>query len=135
MKSYRPEHLSRTAGLLILCLFTTFMAPAQVADQIKAALEVGDAAALVPLMDREVELIIDGNEDFYSPAKAREQLAKFFHDNGPTGFQIMHQGSSGKNASYLIGNLKAGSGSFRVYVFLSQAVTGQKIQQLKISRE
>ena len=105
-------------------------------DTINKAISSGDADTLGKYFDESVELSILDEEDIYSKAEAVTKVKSFFAKHQPSGFSKVHEGTSkGNDSRYSIGNLKAGGGSFRVYVYTKEAGSGVVIQELRFDRE
>lgn len=91
------------------------------------ALNQGDASGLSSHLNNNVELVIENKNDVFSKQQASGIIADFFRKNSVSSFQLLHKGNK-DNASFAIGILKTGSGSFRVYVLTRK----NEIQQLRI---
>ena len=99
------------------------------------ALRAGDAAALATYFTANVELAILDNEDLYSKEDAKKILAKFFAANPPKSFSQIHVGSSkGANSHYVIGELVAGTGTYRTYVYLKETGNSFQIEEIRIEK-
>lgn len=103
---------------------------------ITKAISEGNADALGQYFDQTVEVAVLDKEDVYSKAQAINVVRKFFSENKPASFSQVHKGASPNNDSqYCIGNLVAGSKTFRVYIYMK--VTGGQylIQELRFDKE
>ena len=104
-------------------------------DAITKAISQGNADALGQYFDNSVEVAVLDKEEVYSKADAIKQVKDFFAKNKPSSFSQMHQGASkGQDSQYVIGNLVASTGTYRVYVYMK--VTGSKylIQELRFDK-
>lgn len=102
---------------------------------ITQALSSGDADALGSFFDESVEVAILGDEDIYDKSEAVQKVKIFFGKNKPSAFSQVHQGSSkGNDSQYCIGNMKAGSSTFRVYVYLGNNGGKKLIQELRFDK-
>ena len=102
---------------------------------ITKAISAGNADALGQYFDSKVEVAVKDVEKTYSKAEAIKIVKDFFAKNKPTSFKQVHQGASkGQDSQYVIGNMTAQSGAYRVYVFMK--VDGDKhvIQELRFDR-
>ena len=102
---------------------------------ITKAISAGNADALGKYFDSKVEVAVKDVEKTYSKAEAIKIVKDFFAKNKPTSFKQVHQGASkGQDSQYVIGNMTAQSGAYRVYVFMK--VDGDKhvIQELRFDR-
>lgn len=110
------------------------MAPAQNDNlsDITAAISAGNADALGKYFDEHVEVAVKDTEQTYSKAEAVKVVKNFFAKNKPTNFKQVHQGASkGQDSKYVIGNLSASTGSFRVYVFMKVSGGKTVIQEIR----
>ena len=105
-------------------------------NSISKALSTGDTSVLSSFFDSEVTIAILEEEGIYSKAEATEMLNNFFSTHQAQSFVQMHQGQSkGQDSQYCIGNLKAGSNTFRVYIYMKVEGTEHIIQELRFNRE
>lgn len=114
--------------LIIPCLAAT----SQNMDSISKALSKGDVESLATYFDESVEI----DDDFYDKSEAKAVVKKFFSKNPPKSFSLIHKGTSkGENSKYFIGNLNAGSGTYRVYVYMKLSDSQPLIQELRFDKE
>ncbi|MEO1258255.1 MAG: DUF4783 domain-containing protein [Bacteroidota bacterium] len=118
----------------LLLSTTVAMAPAQ-GDNLNAitsAISAGNADALGRYFDANVEVAVKDTEKTYSKAEAIKVVKDFFAKNKPSSFKQVHQGASkGQDSKYVIGNLAANTGSFRVYVFMKVSGSKSTIQEIR----
>ncbi len=108
----------------------------QSVETITRALKSGDAKALIPYLDSNVEIAVPGKEDILPKDEAVAVLDNFFLKNRPQHFSEMHQGrSKGQDSKYIIGNLNTANGTFRVYIYMKNQNGQFAIQELRIDRE
>lgn len=121
--------------LFLISLFTIFsnQLKAQVPDGIIQSLKTGDSKALSEYFSQNVEMVVLENDNVYSKAQAQQILSKFFSNNTPESFNIIHQG--GKGDQYVIGNLVTSKGNFRVYFLLKKNNGKDYIHQLRIEEQ
>lgn len=122
--------------LLLFSLLLSTMAMAPVQDDnlsaITAAISAGNADALGKFFDANVEVAVKDAEKTYSKADAIKVVKDFFSKNKPSNFKQVHQGASkGQDSKYVIGNLAATTGSFRVYVFMKVSSGSNVIQEIR----
>ncbi len=102
---------------------------------ITKAINDGDANTLGQFFDETVEIAILDNEDMYSKAQAIAKVKTFFETAKPKSFKEMHQGTSkGQDSQYCIGNLTAGNGTYRVYIYMKVAGGKTVIQELRFDK-
>lgn len=107
---------------------------AQVPDEIIQSLKSGNSKTLSEYFNQNVELVVLENDNVYSKAQAQQIVNKFFSNNSPENFTIIHQGGK-EGAQYVIGNLITGTGSFRVYFLLKKNNGKDYIHQLRIEKQ
>lgn len=92
-------------------------------DDITRAINSGDADALGRYFADNIEIAINDNEQQYNKTKAVDVVRAFFNSARPQSFSTVHQGNSREagGGQYCIGDLKAGQGKYRVYVYLKSA--------------
>ena len=103
-------------------------------DLIKQSFKSGDAKMLADFFNQNIELVVLDNDNVYSKAQAQQIVSKFFEDNPPQEFNLIHQGGK-EGAQYVIGNLVTGSKSFRVYFLLKKNGAKDYIHQLRIEEQ
>ncbi len=118
--------------MLLLLIIPCLAATSQNMDSISKALSRGDVESLSTYFDENVEI----DDDFYDKSEAKDVVKKFFSKNPPKSFSLIHQGTSkGEDSKYFIGNLNAGSGTFRVYVYMKLSGSQPLIQELRFDKE
>ena len=104
-------------------------------DAVTTAIARGDAAAIGAYLDETVELALPGLDDIYTREQAAAKLRGFFGLHPPTGFSRVHGGTSrGEVGAYVIGSLKSGDETFRVYLY-GTGEARPTIQELRIEEE
>ncbi|MCX6248407.1 MAG: DUF4783 domain-containing protein [Bacteroidetes bacterium] len=103
--------------------------------QVVAALTAGNAVLLSQYFNAMVDLGISGNEDTYSKTQATQILKDFFSKNPVKSFKTTRQGSSTDGSQFSIGEMQAGTGSFRIYYLLKKVSGKFLIQQLQIEKD
>lgn len=107
---------------------------AQIPDEILISLQNGDSKKLSQYFNQNVELVVLENDNVYSKAQAQQIVSKFFSNNKPESFSVIHQGGK-EGAKYVIGNLKTNTGSFRIYFLLKSNDGKDYIHQLRIEKQ
>ena len=104
-------------------------------DAVTTAISRGDAAAVSTYLDETVELALPGLDDIFTKEQAAAKLKGFFGLNPPSGFSRVHGGTSrGEVGAYVIGSLKSGQKSFRVYLY-GVGEARPTIQEIRIEEE
>lgn len=124
-------------NLLIILLALPFMAMTQGSlQQITSAIGKGNADALGPYFDANVEISILEDVDIYDKNEAVSVLKGFFAKHAPKGYSQVHEGTSkGQDSRYVIGKLDTGSGAYRVYLYLKSSGDKEIIQELRFDKE
>lgn len=109
----------------------------QTLDQVKNAINAGNADALSTYMDSSIELGIDGDEGVLQKAQAVTTLKRFFATNPPISFIEVHKGASkSKGGKYMIGDLETKQDKFyRVYIYTEYINGKYLIKQLRFDEE
>lgn len=107
---------------------------AQVPDEIIQSLKTGDSKTLSEYFNQNVEMVVLENDNVYSKAQAQQIVSKFFSNNSPENFIVIHQGGK-EGAQYVIGNLATNKGTFRVYFLLKKNNGKDYIHQLRIEEQ
>jgi len=107
---------------------------AQVPDEIIQSFKTGDSKTLSGYFNENVEMVVLENDNVYSKAQAQQIVNKFFNNNSPESFNVIHQGGK-EGAQYVIGNLGTNKGSFRVYFLLKKNGGKDYIHQLRIEEQ
>ena len=82
-----------------------------------------------------VDLSIPKNEGVYSQTQAKLILKKFFSNNKPSDFKVVHNGDSKNSSHYSIGNLITTKGTFRTYILYKEVNKKITILELKIEAD
>jgi hypothetical protein len=106
----------------------------EIPSGILTAFNNGDASALSTYFSNTLELTLHDKEEIYSKTQAEIILNKFFADNPPSQFRIIHQGGKEKS-KYAIGTLTSGPKSFRITFLLKTEENKVLIHQLRIENE
>ncbi|MBK6978941.1 MAG: DUF4783 domain-containing protein [Cytophagaceae bacterium] len=83
----------------------------------------GSSEQLVGCLDKEIELIIDGDRVEYQniPAqKAQLILNSFFKKNPPVSFSYVYQGNNSAELKYCIGNYHSKKSDYLVYMLIKK---------------
>ncbi len=127
-------------NLLFLLFFTPGLLLANsgnpTLDAITAALGSGNVEMLSKYFADKVQISIHDKEQTYSKAQAVETVRNFFATAKPQSFSEVHKGTSRENSDqYCIGNLKAGNGAYRVYLYLKVTGSSVTIQEMRLDKE
>lgn len=126
-------------NLFFLLLFAPVAAFAQgnsSLEPIANAINAGDADALSKYFAPSVEISIQDKEQVYPKAKALEVVRGFFTSNKPKSFSQVHKGTSRENSDqYVIGNLSAANGNYRVYIYFKVGGSSLSIQEMRFDKE
>jgi hypothetical protein len=123
-----------TALLMLMLFFNIGIQAQQGLPEVADALSKGNAQSLSPWFHSTVNLTVLHKEGSYSKAQAEQIVQNFFMDHPSLGFQVLHQGSSGDQARYVIGELKSTDQVFRVYLLYKTLGGEERIQTLRFER-
>ena len=101
-------------------------------EDIVAAMNAGDVAALSAYFDLEVDVTLPGTSELLEAPEVEQVLRQFFSRNPVKSFNLLHRGQSVNGESqYLIGQLSAGEETYRTYLLMA----GGKLKKLEFSEE
>ena len=107
-------------------------APGDPNKQILAALTSGDAKALSAYLNDRVDLGVGGTEGTYSRVQATRILEEFFSKNPVKSVKINRQGTSSGGSYFSLGEMQAGSKTYRLYYLMKQVNGAELIHLLQI---
>ncbi len=127
-------------NLLFLLFFTPGLLLANsgnpTMDAITSALGSGNVEMLSKYFADKVQISIHDKEQTYTKAQAVEAVRSFFATAKPVSFSEVHKGTSRENSDqYCIGNLTAGTGAYRVYLYLKVTGNSVTIQEMRLDKE
>lgn len=129
MKKLLLKPLFALLGVLLLNYYSS---QAQSFDNIVQAFKNGNGSALAASFQANVEITIKDAGNSYSKSQAEMVLKNFFSTNRPTGFAVVHQGTSPEGSKYFIGTLSTPSGTYRTYVYAKANNGALAIQEIRI---
>lgn len=97
-----------------------------------SGLQAGNVSAIEAQLLNEVDLTVFDFEDFCNKPQVKAKLSDFFSAHKPSGFSVIHKGSSVANEVYRIGELATSTGTYRVTIFIEKSSSAFKVSQLKI---
>lgn len=122
--------------LSVLFSLSLFSLPAQSFEEALAAFGKGDATRIGSWIESDVEMTILGEMDFYAKNDAVAALKSFFTNYPPKSITEMHKGTSKNSDSrFIIAELLAGNGRFRVYLYSEQSGSKFVLQEIRIEKE
>lgn len=105
-------------------------------DAITTALGNGNVEMLSKYFADKVQISIQDKEQTYTKAQAVEAVRNFFNSAKPQSFSEVHKGTSRENSDqYCIGNLTAGNGAYRVYLYLKVNGNSVTIQEMRLDKQ
>lgn len=123
--------------IFILAVLWSGIATAQdaVTEQAVKFIQAGNAKDLASLFADNLDLVVNETDDIVSKAQAEQILKKFFSENPPKSFKIVHTGTTGLQIEYRIGELETANGKFKVTINLKKAGENLVIHQFRIEKE
>jgi hypothetical protein len=127
----------KIGSTLVLLTTSLFVAQAQddLAKNIKSSFKAGNLNGLADYMGQKLEVAFESEKKTYSRDKAEQVLGKFFTENKPKDFQVLHQGASKDGLKFYIGEYSSNTGTFRVLVYLRNIGGKQVVETIDISKE
>ena len=123
-----------TISILLFVFAFTLSKANNIPNELVVCFKTGNSKALANYFFSNIELQVLEDENVYSKAQAEQIIKRFFEQNKPADFVILHQ--SGKDGSeYAIGTLHTSTGKFRVYFLLKTQGASKYIHQLTIKKE
>jgi hypothetical protein len=96
----------------------------EVSKVISQSFKIGNSDMLSSCLDKEIELIIDGDKIEFQKLpsiQAKNILNSFFKNNPPISFNYVYQGNSKSELKYCIGNYKSKNRDFFVYMLIKKS--------------
>lgn len=109
--------------------------PVAASQELPEAFRTGDVKAIASHMGRTVEIFHLDDMNIYSKEEASTFLSRFFGQNDPQSYEIVHEGSSRGSAKYTIGKLTTAAGTYRIYVYFEGKGDSATIRELRIDRK
>ena len=111
----------------------------EISKTISHSFKIGNSEMLGSCLDKEIELIIDGDKIEFEnlPAhQAKSILGSFFRKNPPLSFSYVYQGNSNSALKYCIGNYKSKNSDYLVYLLIKKGRNDKfLINTLQLKRE
>ena len=120
--------------MVFVFLISCLQLYSQVPEGIITAFKNGSSATLSEYFNQSIEMVVLENDDIYSKEQARQIISRFFINNKPKKFTILHQGGK-DDSSYLIGKLITYNKTYRVYFFVKGISPKRYIHQLRIEED
>lgn len=122
--------------LLLLVTTSTMLYGQPNFNAVISAIKAGNTAEISNYMDVNVEVTVEDNDGSYPKVQAVSVINVFFQKHKPSSCSLVHTGSARDGASYYcIGNLSAGGGKYRVYIFFKKIGTSYMIQEMRFEKE
>lgn len=122
-----------------VALIFFFLSPsalfAQDYEKLSDAFSNGDASSIVRMLDATVDYTEDGKDQKIGRGDSENKLRSFFMANTPRSFKKVHEGVSSNDVHYMIGDLFASSGTFRVTLYLNNSGEEYLIQSIEIEKQ
>lgn len=119
--------------MMLFALLTSTVGLAQtINEQVSTALKTGNVKVLVQYFGPTVDMAILEVSNVYSKPQSEQVLKSFFAKHPPTGFTLVHKGSSKLGMQYAIGTLQTSNGSFRISYYVRKGDEGDFIKEFRI---
>lgn len=121
--------------LLLLLVATTLYGQPNF-NAVISAIKAGNTAEIGTYMDANVEVTVGDKDGSYPKSQAVSVVNSFFQQHSPNSCSLVHSGAARDGASYYcIGNLSAGGGKYRVYIFFKKVGSTYLIQEMRFEKE
>jgi hypothetical protein len=121
--------------LLLLLIGTTLYGQPNF-NAVISAIKAGNTTEIGTYMDANVEVTVGDKDGTYAKAQAISVVSGFFQQQVPNSCSLVHSGAARDGASYYcIGNLSAGGGKYRVYIFFKKVGSTYLIQEMRFEKE
>lgn len=121
--------------LLLLLVATTLYGQPNF-NAVISAIKAGNTTEIGTYMDANVEVTVGDKDGSYAKSQAISVINSFFQKHSPSSCSLVHSGSARDGASYYcIGNLSAGGGKYRVYIFFKKVGATYLIQEMRFEEE
>lgn len=121
--------------LTLIISLVTFCSYSQDFEKVRVALENGNVTELSSMLDATIDLTIDDKDYNIGRGEADNKLRSFFVDHQPRSVKLIHKGVSKNGVHYMIGELNASTGFYRVTVYMHEAAGQFLIQSLELEKE
>ncbi len=123
----------RTAAFIIL-LILPFSILAQDYAKLGQAFTDGNTSAVGKWLSPLVDLSLEGKTQSLGRGDCKSKIQAFFNENSPRSFTKVHEGVSGNDVHYMIGELSTSTGIYRVTVYLQKSGEEFEIQSMEIDK-
>ncbi|GAB5539206.1 MAG: hypothetical protein Salg2KO_13090 [Salibacteraceae bacterium] len=120
--------------LLLFAFFIPLVSSAQDYGVLNGAFAEGNASAIGKWLAPTVDFSLDGKEQNIGRGDCETQLQAYFIKHSPRSFKQVHEGVSGSDVHYMIGELSTGSGVYRVTLYLNKSGEDYRIHSLEIEK-
>ncbi|WMJ75193.1 DUF4783 domain-containing protein [Cytophagaceae bacterium ABcell3] len=134
MKLHNTFYYFGIFSLLLLCSFS-HNSQQEPLDNIMGLIRTANLKELTGYLDKEVKVILPGEEKNYKNTQAASVLDGFFKKHPPSNLSLLHKGKSNKDAQYGIANYSSEDKNFRVYIYLKTIDASLVIQEIKIEEQ
>ena len=121
-----------TKFVLVLFIALPFSLFSQDYAGLSKAFSHGDATAIAKMFAEQVELSIENDVVSESTIASQKELRTYFMSHTPKSFKMVHNGVSGNNVHYMIGELTTSKGGSRVTTYLVEKGEIFEIQSIEI---
>jgi hypothetical protein len=118
--------------LALVLFFSPFIASADIADDVAAAIRTGNAKEVSKYFADNVDLKVLEQENIYSKAQAELILKDFFAKHPVQEFTVVHKSQPKNDSQFAIGTLKTTNGNYRVHYLMKTATGSTTVTQFRI---
>ena len=123
----------RTAAYIII-LILPFSILAQDYAKLGQVFTDGNTSAVGKWLSPLVDFSLEGKTQSLRRGDCESKIQAFFNENPPRSFIKVHEGVSGSDIHYMIGELSTSTGIYRVTVYLQKSGEEFEIQSMEIDK-
>ncbi len=101
----------------------------------ESAVKEGSAKELSKNFDNRVDITLGDSANNYSKSQAEIVLKDFLEKYQKRAFKVIHKGTSGGQAQYIIGSMQTESESFRTYLYIRRSDGQDLIQEIRFEKQ
>lgn len=121
--------------MLALLFSLQSFAQSEVVEDFKEAIKAGNSKECAKFFNESVDVTIEGDLKNYSKTQAEYVLRDFFKAHPPSGFTIVHQGSSKGGLAFAIGQYKSKDETYRLWMRLKSSGNQYLIHEISFLKE
>ena len=123
-------------GLIGFLFFAGANIQGDIIADVRDAIKTGSSREIAKFLNTKVDMTIDKTLNSYSKAQSELVLKDFFKRNPPSGFTIIHQGTSKTgHGPYFLGDYISQGNTFRIFVLMRKVGDQFLVYQIDFTKE